>query len=296
MNRMITQINKWVLGLVVGLVALLNIGNSWAQSSLDLRFNEVLIYNDSNYVDDFGRHGAWIEVFNTAYNTVDMGGLYLTNDLSNPTMYKIPKGQPVTAIAPRSYLVFWADGIENHGVLHLNFKLEESRFIALFDANGKTLIDSLTLPVNAKHDITFGRITDGGDQWAYLEKSTPKASNQTTPSVTGAELFGKLDPNGSGMMLIAMGVVFSALALLFFFFKYLGRVFTYKHRKNGAQPILPKIDEHSGEINAAIALALFFYRDQLHDQENTVLTINKVAKAYSPWSSKIYGLRKWPRS
>ena len=31
-----------------------------------------------------------------------------------------------------------------------------------------------------------------------------------------------------------------------------------------------------------------------HDKEDTILTINKVKKAYSPWSSKIYTLRETP--
>lgn len=50
-----------------------------------------------------------------------------------------------------------------------------------------------------------------------------------------------------------------------------------------------------GEINAAIAAALHLYLAGVHDKENTVLTINKVARTYSPWSSKIYGLNQWRR-
>ncbi|MDE5969889.1 MAG: OadG family protein, partial [Muribaculaceae bacterium] len=54
-------------------------------------------------------------------------------------------------------------------------------------------------------------------------------------------------------------------------------------------------DSDSGEVIAAIGLAL---RDhfEAHDQESTILTINKVRRSYSPWSSKIYGLRQNPRS
>ncbi|MDY5119262.1 MAG: lamin tail domain-containing protein, partial [Muribaculaceae bacterium] len=33
----------------------------------------------------------------------------------------------------------------------------------------------------------------------------------------------------------------------------------------------------------------------VHDNEDTILTINKVKRAYSPWSSKIYTLRDIPR-
>lgn len=59
-------------------------------------------------------------------------------------------------------------------------------------------------------------------------------------------------------------------------------------------PQVPKADV-KGEINAAIAMALYLYSNELHDQENPVITMIKVSKTYSPWSSKIYGLRKSPR-
>ncbi len=49
------------------------------------------------------------------------------------------------------------------------------------------------------------------------------------------------------------------------------------------------------EIAAVISTALHLFQNDVHDFESTVLTIKKVAKAYSPWSSKIYGLRKNPR-
>jgi hypothetical protein len=59
-------------------------------------------------------------------------------------------------------------------------------------------------------------------------------------------------------------------------------------------PAIPKSDV-SGEINAAIAMALYLYTNELHDQENPVITMIKVSRTYSPWSSKIYSLRRLPR-
>ena len=47
--------------------------NLLAQNVTDLRFNEILVRNDSLNVDDFGEHSAWIEIFNSGYNTVDIG-------------------------------------------------------------------------------------------------------------------------------------------------------------------------------------------------------------------------------
>lgn len=280
-----------------------------AQSSMDLRINEILVYNDSNYVDDFGKHSPWIEIFNSAYNTVDVGGLYLTDDLKNPTKYPIAKGQTLTKIPKRSYIVFWADNMPTYGILHTNFILEPGKTIALFDGNGRTLIDSLTIPLTVLPDVSYGRIFDGDPVWRNLSKTTPNSDNNTEPVMSAGDQFAKFDPFGGGMALIAMGVVFFGLAVLFFFFKMTSKVMAVDVKKQlmarsvikaktGKAEITEKGGEGlsiTGEINAAIAMTLHLYSSELHDAENTVLTINKVSRTYSPWSSKIYGLNRYTK-
>lgn len=49
------------------------------------------------------------------------------------------------------------------------------------------------------------------------------------------------------------------------------------------------------ELTTAIAAAIYLYRQEVHDYEDSVLTIKRIDRAYSPWSSKIYSLRKYPR-
>jgi hypothetical protein len=56
-----------------------------------------------------------------------------------------------------------------------------------------------------------------------------------------------------------------------------------------------KPEAKNEDITAAIAVAIFLYRQEVHDYEDTVLTIKRIDRAYSPWSSKIYTLRKNPR-
>jgi hypothetical protein len=295
--------------IIAGLLLCAFDGKLLAQSTTDLRINEILVHNDSNYIDDFGQHSPWIEIFNSAFNKVNMGGLYLTDDLSNPTKYLITKGQPVTVIPSRSYLVFRADSNTTRGILHLNFNLSPGETLALFDSNGKTLIDSVTIPLNLPHDVTYGRVMDGDVAFAILPKTTPNANNNTDMAITSGEEFQKFDPSGTGMTLIAMSVVFFALAALYFFFKMAARVLKVDIQKQlKARSLIREKtgvrstgeeEQHgmeiTGEINAAIAMALYLYSTELHDAEKTVLTINKVSKTYSPWSSKIYGLRKSPK-
>jgi len=276
-----------------------------AQSGKDLRINEILVVNDSNYVDDFGQRSGWIEIFNSAYNPVDIGGMYLTNDPDNPRKYSIPKGDPRTVLPPRGYVVFFANNKPTHGIMHLNFELEASDVVALFDANGKTLVDKIKLPGEIRVDTTYGRIEDGGEAIDFLEKTTPKANNDTRVKVSAADKFGEMDPIGAGMAIIAMTVVFSSLALLYLVFRYITRVYTFDFRKLFAVRKKQKEDikaipdtaaiDLQGEVAAAIAVALSLYMSQLHDIENTVLTIKKVSRTYSPWSSKIYGLRNFSR-
>ncbi len=119
--------------------------------------------------------------------------------------------------------------------------------------------------------------------------------------------FAQNDPYGFMMALLGMGIVFSALLLLYVIFTNTPRLYTksfkdklqtiFSRRKMmvPVDPMLPQASnqpaDFTGEVNAAIAAAIHLYRSELHDHENTVLTIKKVARTYSPWSSKIYGLR-----
>jgi hypothetical protein len=285
------QIRKLILGTL--LLLLLPV-ISRSQSGLDLCINEVLVLNDSNYVDDFGLRSAWIEIFNKAYNSVDIGGMYLTNDPTNPTKYHIPKGDPITRIPPRNYLVFFADNHSSRGILHLDFDLVNCNYLALYDVNGKTLINEVKLG-NSLPDISVGRLNDGTDEWKVLDKTTPRASNYTGMVISSGEEFVKMDPYGIGMAVIAMSVVFSALILLYVVFKNTRRLYTIDLKKlftrEKAMKLIDETHDISGEVNAAIAMAIYLYRSELHDHEETVLTIKKVARTYSPWSSKIYGLR-----
>ncbi len=108
--------------------------------------------------------------------------------------------------------------------------------------------------------------------------------------------------NSDGLFISVIGyvVVFIALMLLYLFFanitKFLMMRQKLRLKKSGAKSDLSKDQlSMSGEINAAIGMALFLHFEEVHDFENTVLTIKKVQKSYSPWSSKIYGLREYPR-
>ena len=124
---------------------------------------------------------------------------------------------------------------------------------------------------------------------------------ETLPQVhESAKKITETDPVGIGMTVLVMAVVFLSLLVLFLVFKSITSIYTVDlrkrfQRKKGEDAPLPAAADPTGELGAAVALALFYYQNELHDHENTLLTIKKVSRTYSPWSSKIYGLRRSPK-
>ncbi|OQY75331.1 MAG: hypothetical protein B6D44_01980 [Ignavibacteriales bacterium UTCHB2] len=111
--------------------------------------------------------------------------------------------------------------------------------------------------------------------------------------------FLELDPWGIGMAVIGYLVVFAALLFLYLIFANLTKALNLNIkrllRREGKAEEIKEDQSISGEVNAAIAMAIHLYYSEMHDKEDTVLTISKVSRTYSPWSSKIYGLRQHPR-
>lgn len=302
--------NKKRIGIFITLVAVVCLGLN-AQRATSLKINEVLVTNEQNYQDDYGLHNAWIEIFNTSFASVNIEGCYLTNDKDNPTKYPIPKGDVLTLIKPRQHILFWADGMPNRGTFHVSFTLDPSKenYIALYDSNGKTLIDEITVPAGMLADQSYAREEDGSANWVIKgggEHSyvTPSTNNMTLDKNEKIENFKKHDADGFGMAIIAMSVVFIGLILLYVSFKIVGHIAVKLGKRNAMKAIgiTDKVEakeknlgSHSGEEAAAIAMALHEFMNDAHDVEDMILTINKVKRTYSPWSSKIYTLRQTPK-
>lgn len=302
--------NKKRIGIFIALVAVVCLGLN-AQRATSLKINEVLVTNEQNYQDDYGLHNAWIEIFNTSFATVNIEGCYLTNDKDNPTKYPIPKGDILTQIKPLQHTLFWADGMPNRGTFHVNFTLDPNKenYIALYDSNGKTLIDEVTIPAGILADQSYARQEDGSANWVIKgggEHSyvTPSTNNMTQDKNEKIENFKKHDEDGFGMAIIAMSVVFIGLILLYVSFKIVGNIAVKLGKKNAMKAIgitdkaeakEKNLGSHSGEEAAAIAMALHEFMNDAHDVEDMILTINKVKRTYSPWSSKIYTLRQTPK-
>ena len=144
-----------------------------------LFINEFLASNDSSYFDSATNdYPDWIEIFNPGTEAVDIGGMYITDDLSDLTVWQIPTTFPdSTTIPPGGFIFLLGDKNTDTGILHVNLKLSGSgEQIGLTASNGTSIIDSLTYTAQAA-DTSYGRFPDGSDNWQLFTTPTPGASN-----------------------------------------------------------------------------------------------------------------------
>ncbi len=287
-----------------------------AQMDASIKLNEVLTDNQSSLIDEYGTHHAWVEIANISHSTYNIRGMYLTTDrsvldksMSVPERVKrmsiIPNGDARTNLSGRQLLVFQLNSQPTKGSLHLAVKVDPSKptWIALYNGNATQLIDSVTVPV-LQADQSFARIANNGTSADWEVKSgdrvTQGIQNMTTVSESKVEKFKREDPYGIAMAIMAMGIVFLCLALLWIFFTLFGMFMRHQETAKkviNTQPIKPitKTVEKTMEVGhktgvilqeglktkgidrevylAVIGMALQQYRDDVHDVESGVITI-----------------------
>jgi len=144
-----------------------------------LFINEFMADNET-IIEDPDEPGAfedWIEIYNPGELDVDMSGMYLTDDLADPTKWKVTESVVVPA---GGFLLFWADDEPEQGPTHTNFKLsKEGEEIGLFDTdeNGNEQIDTITFGPQTT-DESFGRYPDGDENWEQMNQPTPGEPNR----------------------------------------------------------------------------------------------------------------------
>ena len=141
-----------------------------------LAFNELMADNESTLEDpdEPGEYPDWIELYNTGSNSLDLGGLYLTDDVLDPIQFRIPDG---VSISPQGFVVFYADGDPGQGPLHTPFKLSAGgETLSLVGAGGRVFVDQVEFP-GMEADASVGRLPDGTGGWVGLSCATPGRSN-----------------------------------------------------------------------------------------------------------------------
>ena len=286
---------------ILACIALLVVGVSLsAQNASDLVLAEVLVENDSSIVDDYGRRTGWIELFNNSQGTVNYAGCFLSD---GKVRYMIPKGDARTKLGPRQSVVFFCSGNSEDGTFYTNFTLQTGTTLMLISNNGKTIIDTLSIPESLPVGFSVRKTAQDkkGMVWkteAEPAVPTPGVINKNGNEKTGAERMAERDPHGWILTLTSISVVFSALIILWIIFGISGRAFQRRAAK-AAQPVSEPIkptaipdEAKESETAAAIALALHLYLSEtVHDAESFVITVNS-SGAENHWPSPGRNFRK----
>jgi hypothetical protein len=170
--------HKYMRNSFIGLVISASLVGSVSAAETSLVINEFMASNNNCIRDPQGQYDDWIEIHNCGEEAIDVGGMYLTDNLSAPTKWRIPANNPAaTTIPSGGYLLIWADGDTTDAGLHANYKLDaDGEEIGLFDCDGVTLIDSIIFS-EQNSDISYGRYPDAGDNWQLFASPSPGAQN-----------------------------------------------------------------------------------------------------------------------
>ncbi len=171
--------------LVGGALATVMVLAAMPVTAQSLVINEFLASNDATIADENGDFDDWVEIFNPTASAIDLAGMFLTDDLSDPTASEVPGGSSTTVVPAGGFVILWFDKETEQGPLHVDAKLSSGgEQIGLFAANG-SLIDSVTFG-SQETDISEGRSPDGSSTFFSFPTPTPGASNSGGISDTTA--------------------------------------------------------------------------------------------------------------
>ncbi|MFA5252236.1 MAG: chitobiase/beta-hexosaminidase C-terminal domain-containing protein [Phycisphaerae bacterium] len=167
----------------VNLVDLAILSNQWLNRGIPLVINEFMASNNHESgihdpADDVDNGwDDWVEIYNFGDTPINLAGMYLTDNLSNPTKWQVPYGYPSQTTVPADgFILFWADDETSEGPLHTSYKLSaDGEEMGLFiDAN--TMVDGVIFGEQVQN-ISYGRYPDANDNFQFFVTPTPLATN-----------------------------------------------------------------------------------------------------------------------
>ena len=142
-----------------------------------VRINEISATNDIFANDNFKRND-WVELYNTTDKDIDIAGMFLSDDSTDPHKYQISaEGTTASTVIPsHGHAIVWCDNKEGTSQLHATFKLaSEGGFVSITAADD-SWTDVLYYPTHdGKH--TVGRYPDGDEKVFVLNIPTINKTN-----------------------------------------------------------------------------------------------------------------------
>ena len=105
--------------------------------SIVLIINELMASNAGVVMSPAYNFDSWIEVYNPTEQTIDLAGMYLSNDADNLTLWQMPKD--IGSVPAKGFLVVWLGSDDILGT-QAPFKLDcDGGTICLSDPSGKLI-------------------------------------------------------------------------------------------------------------------------------------------------------------
>ncbi len=211
MRKVISENRIRIAGIVLFLVV-----SAFCMSSAGLTgekdvvlINEVCTSNLSVIADKHGKYPAWIELYNPGDHDISIEGWSISNSGKKLRKYVFPD----VTLSANGYLVIYADnteikkkddpdapfsikefimtgrgsvGTENVSEIHLPFSLSGEGERLYLSGRSKVIVDSVKIS-GADYNTSWGRVSDGDDQFSVLEP-TPGYSNNEAEAVTEKKL------------------------------------------------------------------------------------------------------------
>jgi spore coat protein CotH len=159
----------------------------------EVAINEFLAKNTADTANEYGNYEDWIELYNLTDEPLDLFGLYLSDDYTNPAKFAFPES---TTIQAGGFLTIWADEEDTlSNFLHANFKLSANGESLMLSDRAGLVLDSLTFgPQTA--DVSFGRCPDGNGPFISFLTTTfndandcPEQVNDVVQDLIHADVF-----------------------------------------------------------------------------------------------------------
>ena len=159
-------------------------------SPSDLVVNELMTSNANNVSDAFGEFDDWVELYNNGSYPIELGGKYLSDNLSNPGKFALPEG----TLAAGDWAFYWADNDPEQGAYHAPFTLSSTGdeiVLSEWDEEAELWIILDFFPFGqSEQDASLGRFPDGEDYWVWFATPTADATNNYAIILGGDHLDG----------------------------------------------------------------------------------------------------------
>ena len=127
------------------------------------------------FVNEYFKKRDWVEIYNPSPSSVDISGMYLSDDPDTPDKYRI-EGKH-TVIPAGGFKVIWCDNEPSEQYLHANFKLANTDgALVLLSAPDLSWQDTLVYQAHSGHE-TVGRFPDGGSLLYRFSRPTIEGGN-----------------------------------------------------------------------------------------------------------------------